>query len=193
MGNISEFGANFKMDSGPPASLDFMSKGITIVRTAGGMTVNSLPSEGNLEAKLMFSFEKEKSCLIKATLQVKEMQNINQVARVLAQSDEWEPRFRVVSASYTGDQCVILVTREANTKVEFSGKVDLLKQVEQGKVEISPSITLSNERAFKSVGKTGVVGLRLFKLGRSGRPKFLGGEEEILIDEDWGDNLEDDL
>ncbi len=153
-----------------------------------------LPDVGNLEARLTFNFQRENSCLIKATLTVVEMQDIHGVANKLGKLDEWENRFRVVSAAYTGEKCMILAAREANTTVEVSGTVDVLKQVELGKVEVKPSISSSNECIFKSVGDTGVVGLRLFKLGwLFDGPKLLGPGGEVPIHDTWGADLEDDL
>src|SRR5688500_8614758 len=102
--------------------------------------------------------------------------------------------FRVVSAVYMGDKCMILAAQEANTTVEVSGTVDVLKQVELGKVEVKPSISSSNERIFKSVGDTGVVGLRLFKLcWLFGGPKLLRPGGQVPIEDTWGAELKDDL
>jgi len=70
-------------------------------------------------------------------------------------------------------------------------------------VEIRPSLTFSTKRIFKSVGATGVVGLRLFKLnwpwkslellGGGVKPNADESKEFISKSEDWGDSIEDQL
>jgi hypothetical protein len=192
MGNISEFDVKFNQAAGASASIDFMSQGGTAVRMLGGAKVDSYPEVGSLDATLSFNFECANSCLIKGMLSVIEMQNIYQVAKRLKAHDGWERRFRVVSATYTGEKSVIIATSESGTKVEFSATVDALKQVELGKVDADVAIQSSREKVFMSVGKTGVVGLRLFKLGIFGGVKVLG-DEEAAYEEQWGEELEDDL
>jgi hypothetical protein len=192
LGNISEFDVQFNQAAGASASIDFMSQGGTAVRMLGGAKVDSYPALGNLEATLSFNFESANSCLIKGMLSVLEMQNIYQVAKALKAHDGWERRFRVVSATYTGEKSVIIATSESGTKVEFSATVDALKQVELGKVDADVAIQSSREKVFMSVGKTGVVGLRLFKIGIFGGVRVLG-DAETAYEEQWGAELEDDL
>ncbi|PQP34780.1 hypothetical protein C6A37_05965 [Desulfobacteraceae bacterium SEEP-SAG9] len=192
LGNISEFNAHFNHAAGESASIDFRSRGATAVRMVGGSKVDSYPEVGNVEATLSFNFENANSCLIKGMLSVMAMQNIYQVAKKLKEHDSWERRFRVVSATYTSENIVIIATSESDTKVEFSATVDALKQVELGKVEAKVGIQSTKEKVFMSVGKSGVVGLRLFKLGIWGGVKVLGNED-TAYEEQWGEDLEDDL
>jgi hypothetical protein len=193
LGNISEFNVDFDQKAGEePASIDFMSNGTTSVRLIGGAKVDSYPEVGNVEASLAFNFESANSCLIKGMLSVMQMQNIFQVAKKLKEQDGWQKRFRVVSATYTGENSVIIATSESDTKVEFTAKVDALKQVELGKVDAELGITSSKQKVFMSVGKSGVVGLRLFKLGTAGAVKTLG-DKDTAYSEEWGEDLEDDL
>ncbi|MDP6555070.1 MAG: hypothetical protein QGF59_04865 [Pirellulaceae bacterium] len=199
LGDVSEFGVDFQTASGKPASIDFASAGTRSIRTVAGVEVPALSEIGEVEAKLTFDFSQANSNVIKASLDVLEMQNIYQVSRQLAKHDDWEKRFKIVWAVYTGKQCVIISTSEAGTKVEFSGKANLLQQIEAGQVEVSPSIESSSDRVFKSVGKTGVVGLGLFKLGWFDRVKVLAAgdrideDDDVKLEKDWGDDLADDL
>jgi hypothetical protein len=193
MGNVSEYDVEMELEAGKSTSINYSSEGTTVIRFVGNAQVESFPETGDLDAKLSFNFQGENSCLIKADMSVIEMQNMNQVARKLAGIRNWDQRFRVVSASYTGDQCVIVAAKEANTEINFTGSVSLLKQVEGGKVEIEPGFSSTNKKIFKSVGKTGVVGLSLFKLDKQSRPQILRGEAQIDIKRDWGEELEDDL
>ena len=192
LGNISEFDVGFNHAPGQPASIDFMSNGATAVRMMGGAKVDSYPEVGDVEATLSFNFESANSCLIKGMLSVMEMQNIYQVAKKLKEHDSWERRFRVVSATYNGENSVIIATSESDTKVEFSATVDALKQVELGKVEAKLGIQSSKEKVFMSVGKSGVVGLRLFKLGIFGGVKTLG-DEDTAYETEWDEDLKEDL
>jgi len=192
LGNISEFKVDFNHAEGKPASIDFMSSGAMAVRMVGGAKVDAYPEVGDVDATLSFQFENANSCLIKCMLSVMEMGSIYQTAKQLKAHDGWERRFRVVSATYTGENSVIIVTSESGTKVDFSAKVDALKQVELGKVEAGLGIKSSKEKVFMSVGKTGVVGLKLFKLGIIGGVKVLG-DEKLAYEDEWGADLHDDL
>jgi hypothetical protein len=58
--------------------------------------------------------------------------------------------------------------------------------------------SISSDRILKSIGNTGVIGLGLFKLKFfSGDLKLLAPgqltDEEREIEEDWGEELKDDL
>lgn len=193
MGNIASFGVTFEHKQGPPTSLDFVSEGTNVVRTVANVAVDKFPEVGTLEAKLSFEFSNKDACLIKAQLTVDEMQDMHAVAQKLARIEEWEHRFRVVSSTYTGQKCLVVATAEANTKIDFSGTVDVLKQVELGKIEVNPSVTSTSSRAFTTVGRTGVVGLRLFKLGWFDRLKVLSDSSPLEVSDSWGANLEDDF
>jgi len=201
LGDISEFDVDsFDTAPGKPAEIDFMSSGTRAIRTVAGVEVPSFQQVGEAEAKLTFDFSSANTSVIKASqLDVVEMQDIYRVSRKLAKHDDWERRFKVVWATYTGVQCVILATAEAGTKIELSAKANLLQQLELGKVEMSPSIQSSSERILKSVAKTGVVGLGLFKIGWFDKVKVLaagdGPEDgdDIKIERDLGVDLDDDL
>jgi hypothetical protein len=79
--------------------------------------------------------------------------------------------------------------------VDIVGTVDVLKQLELGKVEVKPRISSSTAAVVNTVGDTGVVGLRLFKLGWFGGLKILGPGDKVPVEthENWGADLEDDL
>jgi hypothetical protein len=169
LGNITKFGINPTIAPGAEAEIDFVSDGTTVTKFVAGGKVDKFPPVGDLDAKLELEFKRENSCLLKAKFSVLEMQDIHGVAKGLKDLDEWENHFKVVSSTYTGDQCVIVACRDAGTKVSLSAKANLLQQVELGKVEVAPSFESTNSACFKSIGATGVVGIRLFKLG------FFGG------------------
>ena len=192
-GNIAKFGVNFDQASGAKASIDFTSNGARVFRMVAGTAVPSLQGIGDVEAKLSFDFSKKGSSVVKASIDVVEMQNIDQVGKQLAKHPDWEKYNRVVSALYTGEKCVIIAARDADTKVEFSGSASALAQIELGKVELKPSFQSSTKTAFKSVGETGPIGLGLFKIGWLNKVKLLGDEEEPQIQKDWGDEFEDDF
>lgn len=169
LGNIAKFGINPTTAPGAEAKIDFVSDGTAITRFVAGAKVDQFPPVADLDAKLELEFKRENSCLLKAKLSVLDMQDIHGVAKRLKDLDEWENHFKVVSSVYTGDKCVIVVCKEAGTKVSLSAKANILQQVELGKVEVAPSFESTNSAYLKSIGATGVVGIRLFKLG------FFGG------------------
>ena len=199
LGNISKFGVAVSTTPGPAASIDFVSDGTTATKFVAGTQVDRFPDLGSLDAKLEFEFKRDNACLIRANLSVQEMVDLQGVAERLKALDQWENHFKVVSAIYIGEQCVIIVCKEANTKISISGKADILKQVELGKVEFSPSFESSKSACFKTIGETGVVGIRLFKLGLLGGVSILGemdgqsAEVSVVHLNEIAKRLKDDL
>ena len=194
LGNIAEFGVEYTAENGPPASLDFTSDQTRIVRLVGDAEVNALP-DAPIEARLVIEFGQQESFLAKAAeISTAQMQNVSQVARSLAHTRGWERKYRVVSATYIGQECAIVTTRAANARFELSGKANALKLFELGKVEAGLSVATEQNIGFKSMGKTGVIGLRLFKLGLWGDdPKLLGQEVQVDVETDGPAELEDDV
>jgi hypothetical protein len=197
------FDVEIRTAEGPPASLDLLSQGARTVRTIAGGTVEvpQLP-DTDVEARITYEFERENAFVVKAaTLRQEQMENIDQVARKLAElrrRKRWSHRFRVVSATHTGESCLVLLSSERGTKVEFEASARVLKQLDLGNVEVRPGLAASSETVLQSVGATGVLGLGLFKLRLLGSGlKLLEGREretaeaEIVVDTE--DDLEDDL
>jgi hypothetical protein len=195
VGNIrDDFGVNFTQALGPDAQLDFASKGTSMVRVAGGATVQQFPGS-DVEAKLKLEFERERSFLVKVKLTVSQMQGLNEVAAKLNTLPQWDSRFRVVSALYTGTSCVLISSKAAGSKIELSGKANALQQLDLGATFAGVQVTTRSEIGLEIVGKKGVVGLSLFKLGWWNPLKLLGPGEEMPIEtlKDWPDTLPDDV
>ena len=194
------FNVEIRPGTGNPTSIDFLSEGVSSVKTVAGGTVPDLPAI-DVEAKLTYEFQRENSFVLKAAeMNVERMENIREVADELAQmrrDDKWSHRYCVVSTTYTGRNCLVLLSSEAETKVEFVATAKALKQLDLGNVEIKPSVSFSSNRMLHSIGNTGVIGLGLFKLKFfSGDLKLLAAEqltdEERDIEEDWGDEMKDE-
>jgi len=194
IGNITEFGVAFAEEHGPPATLDLTSAGTRVIRFVGDVEVPALP-DAPLDAKLVFHFPNESSVLAKAAaITTKQMGNVRQVASTLVRAKGWERRYRVVWGTYTGQRCAVVTTRSSNASFELSGKANVLSKLELGAVEAG--VTLAHERniGFKSLGKTGVIALRLFKLKLWGdSPKLLGPGDEPEVEQDGPADLEDDV
>lgn len=195
MGNIrDDFGVNFTQALGPDAQLNFASKGTSMVRVAGGATVQQFPGS-DVDAKLTVEFKRERSFLLKVKLTVSQMQSLNEVAAKLNSVPQWEGRFRVVSALYTGTSCVLISSKAAGSKIELSGKANALQQLDLGAAFAGVQVTTRTEIGLEIVGKKGVVGLAMFKLGWWNPVKVLGPGEEMPIEtlKDWPDSLPDDI
>ena len=165
MGNIKDdFGVNFGQALGPDMQLDFASKGTSMVRVASGATVQQFPGS-DVDAKLTVEFKRERSFLLKAKLTVSQMQGLNEVAGRLNRLPQWEGRFRVVSALYIGTSCVLISSRAADSKIELSGKANALQQLDLGAAFAGVQVTNRTEIGLEIVGKKGVIGLAMFKLG----------------------------
>lgn len=194
MGNIKDdFSVDFKQAPGPDAQLNFASKGTSMVRVAGGATVQQFPG-GDVDAKLTVEFKREHSFFVKAKLTVSQMQGLNEVARKLNSVPQWEGRFRVVSALYTGTGCALISSKAAGSKIELSGKAHALQQLDLGEAFAGVQVTNRTEIGLEIVGKKGVIGLAMFKLGWFNPVKVLGAAEEMPIEtlKDWPD-LPDDI
>jgi hypothetical protein len=195
------FDVQIRTAKGEPVSIDFLSEGVSSVKTVAGAPVADLPSVADLEAKLTYEFHKKNSFVVKAAeMNVERMDNIRDVADRLAKmrrDGKWSHRYCVVSTTYTGLNCLVLLSSEAGTKVEFEASASALKQLDLGNFQIKPSVSFSSDKILRSMGKTGVLGLGLFKLTIfRGNLKLLGPEdpltaEEQTIQEDLGDEIKD--
>ena len=99
------FNVEIRTAKGNPVSIDFLSEGITSVKTVAGAALPELPA-ANVEAKLTYEFQKKNSFVVKAAeMNVERMENIREVADRLAQmrrDKKWSRRYCVVSTTYTG-------------------------------------------------------------------------------------------
>jgi hypothetical protein len=194
IGNIKDdFGVSFEQAPSPGAQLNFASKGTTMVRVAGGATVEQFPG-GDVDAKFTVGFEHQSSFFLKAQLTVSEIQDLNKVAYQLGRLTEWEGRFRVVSALYYGMNCVLISSKAAGSVIELSGKANALQQLDLGAVFAGVQVTNRKDIGLEHVGKKGVIGLAMFKLGWFSPAKVLSTSEKIPIEtsKDWRE-LPDDL
>lgn len=205
--DLRDDGFNIKIRSavGKPVSIDFLTKGVKTIKTVASATgaIPELPTS-EISAKLTYEFNKKNSFVVKAAeMTVEQMENIHQVAEGLARlrrEKKWSHRFRIVSKTYTGQSCVVLLANEAGTKVEFEATANALKQIDLGIVELKPTVSFSSDTILKVLGKTGTLGLNLFKLKMF---NFGGSDVKLLkskpleegekaIEEDWGEDLQDD-
>lgn len=195
------FNVQITKSKGDPVSIDFLSEGAKAIKLIAGATVQVLP-ENDVTANIKYEFNKKNSFVVKATdMVVERMDNVQQVASALARlrrDNKWHHNLHVVSATYTGQNCLVLLSTEANTTVEFEASAAALKKLDIGNLEVKPSVTFSNNSILHSIGKTGPIGLNLFKL------KFLGSgldvlpaedlsKEEQQFETDWGSDLQDEI
>lgn len=185
MGNIAEFNVTTATAEGPEASIDFTSANTKIINFAAGVEVDVIPT-GAIDAKTTFKFENEKSFLVKAPV-IKEsaIQNVNQVAIQLKKLKIWEKKWKVVYQVFNAVDPLIISTIAAGTEITLSGDAEALKNFKVGSASFH--FSSNKELGLKVKGKTGIIGLGLFKLKFfGGDPNFLGvdktkGAEEIEI------------
>lgn len=200
MGNIAEYNVSFAKATGKPTRIKFRSDGTSVRRLVGSAEINDLPDD-DIDAKLVIGFTAADSFYIDAQLSVEEIANLAQVARALRDTDGWLRKYRVISATYTGHNCTIISSRKANSSVEISGKANALKQLELGKAEVGLTVSAEDSIGLEVVGKTGVVGLRMFKLrALTGGTRILSQEEkdaeagqETLVEQETPEELSDDI
>lgn len=196
-GNIrGDFGVDFQQAPGPKSILNFTSKGTKILRFAGDMQVAAFQDD-NAEAKLSVEFSSARSFLLKANLTVFEMQDVNKVAKKLANTPDWRRKYIVVSGVYVGTDCAIISSKNANSKIELTGKASALKQFDLGAVSANLAVSNVKDIGLDLVGQKGVIGLALFRLpwGWGNDPKTLAGEVRIerSTDKGWPRVLADDV
>ena len=169
---------NLDVKTGDTAEIDFSSAGIRSTKLdAAGNTASTFASLGNAEATLKLHFDKKNSNVIKAKLTSTELKNIDEIANFLGRKRDWRKRFCVVSKVYRGEQCVVICSKEAGTEIAIKASADVLRQIEAGKVSGGFEFTSNNNSEFKSVGETGVLAIKLFKLNLFNRLKVLAGTE----------------
>jgi hypothetical protein len=149
----------------------------------------------DVEASLKIEFRREKSFYLKAALSMTEMASPFAVAQALNGRPGWDAgKFKVLSAVYTGTGCVILSSRASNASFEIGGKAGVLKKLDAGSAEGALAVTSKSGMGLEILGDTGVVGLRMFRVERSGQPRYEAVEAPVLSPStDWGADLEDDL
>jgi hypothetical protein len=206
--DLREDGFNVPIRTAPgqPAQLDLVTEGVKTIRTVAGVEapVPSFPA-GEISATLTYEFQKQNSFVVKAVeMTVEQMENIQQIAEELARlrrEDKWSHQYRVVSSTYTASDSLVLLAQKANTSVSFEATASALKLLDSGKVEVKPTISSSSDTVLKVVGKTGPLGLKLFKLKVislfGDKIKLLKEQplqpDEKAIEADWGEDLRSDI
>ena len=195
LGHITgDFGVEVgEIKPGGSSKFAFSSAGVTTIKTVAGAQVDSFPDVGELEAKLTFSFKDKDSVVLKAPeITHDSMVSIRTVAKKLAAQDDWRRTFRVVSGTYRADDSIILLASEAETKIAFNAKVSALKAIQGGSGTVDFELSSSSERSLHFIGKSGVIGLALFKLNWLNRVDVLAEAEELDVETDW-EELSDDI
>ena len=186
---------NLVVEKGPPADIDFLSSGTKKFKfDVNGNSIPTFAGLGGANASLKIVFENADSSMIKAKLSVEVLKNIDEVGTALANKDNWQNKFSVVSKVYTGENCVVICSKEAGTEIEIKADANLLQQIEAGKVTGEVDFTSNRDSTFKAIGETGVLALGLFKLNIFNNVKVLSlnkGEHFDIVDIK-GDEIEDD-
>jgi hypothetical protein len=201
MGNIQDdFGVAFETGTSPDVSLDFVSADTTVVNTVAGAQVDVIP-DGAVGVKVSYKFNKAQSFLVKAaSIKVKAVENLNKLVGQLQARSDWESKWRVVWQTYHAENAAVLSTMSEGTAVDFSGDAEALKKFNLGDVSASIGVNVSKELGLKLIGKSGVIGLGLFKLHwLTGGPSILSDAERAAaevkpeVHEDWDAPPQDDV
>lgn len=186
LGNVKDdFGVSFQEEPGTEASIDFTSEGANVVKAGANAGVNVQP--GDVKAKLQIEFTREKSFLVKSpTITVKNIRNVNELAKQLKKSNDWDGKWKVVHQVYNALDAVIVSTIDAGTKLDFSGDATALGQMKLGSAGVN--IDTNKTLGLKINGKNGIIGLGLFRI----KSKIFGGlKVEILSKKEGEEDGED--
>ncbi|MDX1327140.1 MAG: hypothetical protein R3299_05495 [Arenibacter sp.] len=201
LGNLKNKYPEITLDiaPGPATKVNFTTQGTRVTRMgADGKTTDSFAALGDAEAALKFKFEKENSLVIKAEkVTVAQLQNIDEVALALAAKSNWRKKYKVVSAVYTGENCLIICAREAGSDFSIKGSAHILGAIEGGKAEGGFETSSSNASTYDVIGESGVVGVRLFKINLFNKVKLLGDDQltqdDISIEDNFDSDIQDDF
>jgi hypothetical protein len=198
LGNIAEFDVAFQAGDSDAANLNLSSEGARKVNLVGDAEVNALPDQP-IDARVRIEFaQKDSYYVTTADTTAIEILDIRKVADALAKRSKaigFRRKYRVVWSTVTGHNCLIVTSLSDNAAFELGGKADALRQLGVGAVDANLEITKDDNVGLTMVGKTGVVGLRLFKLKWvGGAPQLLAqdGDEEAVEVEN-ADELENDV
>lgn len=205
LGNLRDKYPDIPLDivPGPATKINFTTEGTRVSKLGvGGETTDSFAALGDAEAALKYEFGKENSLVVKADkVVVEQLQNIDDVALALAAKSNWRKKYKVVSTVYTGENCLIICAREAGSDFTISASANILGQIEGGKAEGGFETSSSNASTYDSIGESGVVAIRLFKLNWFNKTKLLGDDQltkdDVKIEENFDldseDGVEDDF
>lgn len=181
VGNLKDKYPDIAMDisPGPPTKLNFTTEGTRASKIGlGGNTTDSFAALGDVEASLKYEFSKQNSLVLKIDkVEVNQLQNIDDVALALAAKSNWRKKYKVVSATYTGKNCLIICAREANSDFTINASAHILSEIEGGKAEGDFKTSSSNASTYDSIGESGIVAIRLFKLNFFNKTKLLGDDQ----------------
>ena len=194
IGNIkTDFDVDFTTKAGPESKIDFSSDNTTTTNFVGGLQVPALPSAGAMEAKINFGFNKGNSFVVKANLTSEEMDSKQKVAWALAKHPHWKSKYKVVETTYTGKNCVVIASASGGFNLGIGGSVDALAAFNAGNASADLKIENGHKADFNSVGETGVIALRIFRI-KGGDVDFLKEikEEDVEL-ATISEDVEDDI
>lgn len=176
-GNIGDFPVPFRSESGETISLDFTSADTTVVRVAAGAEVTAIPP-GAIDAAVKVKFNAANSLMLRGQVTVQSIANIGQVAKALKAGGQLKGSSVVVGAVLKAQAPLLLATNAAGTEVTFTGGTEALKALDLGNVNAGLEVSSNKQLGLRVVGKSGALGVRLFKLKFwSGEPQHLGPGE----------------
>ncbi|WP_428663044.1 hypothetical protein [Runella sp.] len=193
LGNIfTDFGVSFTDEPGKDISFNFISEKTVVVDSGANAGVNITP-QAEIKANVTYKFQKDESFLINAPIiNVSIINNVNQVAIKLKETDGWKRKFIVVSKVYTAKKALIIGANEGGTEVTISAEGNGLEQFNVGEASVKFSLKTNKKLGLEIKGETGVIALGLFKLRLiGGGPTFLGDEVEGGEDESDENPFED--
>lgn len=188
---------SLKVEEGPNTKIDFTSEGTKAIKlNANGEATDSFARLGDAKASLKYEFTKENSVVVKIKeIGVNQLQNIEEVSDFLVSKGDWKKKYKVISATYSGNDCLVVCAREAGTEFQISGSANLLKAVESGKADAGLEISSSKSSTFNSVGESGVVALRMFKLNWLGKLKLLRDNQvpDYTVEDNFSIRLDENM
>jgi hypothetical protein len=170
LGNVKEdFGVTFNTGEGDEASIDFTSANAKVIKFNGGAEVTAIPA-GAVDAKVQVEFTTDKSFMVKSPkITVTTIENIQSLAKQLKDKSGWDGKWKIVHQVYFAEEALVVCTKTGGTKLTFTGDASALGKMKLGNAGVN--IDTDRELGLKINGKSGVIGLGLFRI----KNKTFGG------------------
>ena len=199
IGNVRDLSVDFDVRSGGETSFSFASEATTRTYVSAGASVPALEGLGSVHAEIRSHFGAAHSFYVHAPVVRSEaMVDVRDVARTLQGTPTWRKTYRVVHEVFRCERAILLSTVSDDTTVQLGAAADVLAALEVGRITGDVAVRSDRELGLRLVGKSGALGLRLFKLSWwSPDPVHLEGlaDQEDPVDQwdDWSVPLPDDL
>jgi hypothetical protein len=176
LGNVNKnFDVKYKVVPGGQMDISMSSSQTRETKFQGGVKVQTFTKNIGGSGRIEISFRKKHSFYFQAkNCKSKQVESIYELSQKIADEvDSWRHSlWWVLSEVYEAPSCIILASKNENSKVKLSGDVKALIKVVEGKVDADISVTGKSNMKNCILGKKGPVMLGIFRVRIGGNPRI---------------------